>query len=187
MLTQVAAVAGIQSLYMVGYSVLIGLPQFIFTLGASAAWDKMKSLYSDGYSDWLLKQQQINYKKLGAVVDTWSTTHALWAVRGKRDDGSDYSLSRWFMEGYSLGQQIVNQAEDVPASSLAILGDLKQAAGATYHDVTTPSAWPWWLKAGVGIGALYALSQIVGNLSSAIPRSRSVAGFGGLRKKRFTR
>lgn len=161
-LSQAQTIAIVQSWCLAGWG-LIG----VSGISTWAAVDQVAGSILDEWAPWLpsgAADRAIlkNYAQLARIINDWSTRRAAWAAMGKRDDGSVYTLPRWYDEGATYAQMVKDQ------SGLAIepttLQAIRDAALATAHTVSSPTEWPWWLMAAAGLAVAYYGSQIYGNV-----------------------
>lgn len=113
--------------------------------------------------DWLSgvttsSELEYSYKLLGGYIDQWATT-GLAAARSANDP---YTWDKWANMGAEYGRstaQYVSIAWEytsvLPQWEL-VKGIVKDWAAAAKIPFT-PDVWPWWLKAGIGLGVGAAL------------------------------
>lgn len=100
-----------------------------------------------------------NMKTLIGQLADLHTRLLVWAINGKRDDGSTYSWAQWVDYAKTLGDGAAYQAKTGFDSSnfVAIASALKQTA----VDPHLPDGIPWWAYAGGALCAAIGLSYVV--------------------------
>ena len=112
-----------------------------------------------------------NYSRLGDQIKRWKTVYRMWAVNGQRDDGTPYGWNQW--SGFAVDLLGSIRAQTGYNADSSTLVAVKDAAVATLQTLGSPSRWPWWLWAGIGLGGLAVANSLLGGL---IPRRRALSG-----------
>ncbi|QRN92836.1 hypothetical protein JRI60_26875 [Archangium violaceum] len=110
------------------------------------------------------EQQAIrkSYLDMGVLLEQWASTYRRWALAGRRDDGSEYTVERFLDFGRNDLADAV-QKISAEAYDRSLFAAVKAAAGS----IVTPGAWPSWVKWTAGALALAAVTVIAVNLARA--------------------
>lgn len=149
----------------VGYSTAAIAVFGLSTLSAISGYAAIKAWVASGVQT----QEKIDFTQLGFFIEDWATRRAAWAAKGIRDDGSAYSLDRWVQEGQGYVQDAFYRANlafndsffsDAYTSAVSLVQNLPK----DLSKLGDPTAWPWYVGAGIGVVALFYGSQIIRNL-----------------------
>lgn len=106
---------------------------------------------------------------LGLEIEKWATKFRAWAINGKRDNGTEYTVARFLEYGRTdLASAITYQSK--VAYDASVFRVATDTIAATAEQVVDPLSWPTSLKVAVGVGvtviALLAVSQLAGGVSA---------------------
>lgn len=145
------AVSEVRSAYDRGWVAVQANPDALVRLSVLGALGPLSALFN--WLPWFESTQEATlknvYTSLGNQIDDWAGRRLQWAIQGHRDDGSAYGWPQWTDQGKVISDAIQYYLNESVNGSvfLAVINAVKQ----TVHDVTTPTAWPTWLKVGVGL------------------------------------
>jgi len=163
---KIATIVKVQASYASAAVAVFGFP------AVSGGYTLIKSLVTQGASRDVYNQELKDFKTLGGFIDDWATRRADWALNGRRDDGSLYSLTRWVNEGKEYAQDAFYRAgmafndsffADAANSAVTLVSNLPKDIAALGNTLTSPTQWPWYAQLGVGVAALFYGSQIYSN------------------------
>lgn len=156
-----------------------------FSPNKIAQWLSVGSPIAAGvtFFDWVTGASQQaglehNMEYLGGYISEWSTTRRKWALKGVREDGSEYGYDRWADEG----REYIQAAKDYAkmAWDQSSIGYFLGAVKDTWSDYINlmarfgraladpPSLIPWWVPAIIGGVGLVAVWMVYRDFRPAV-------------------
>lgn len=157
-ITEQALIEGVNVVVDTGVAAVYGLP---VVLSYYTNIERLLTLDATA-KPYATRTNQVTMMKVKDWFERWASTHYEWALAGQRDDGSVYTLDRWYLDGAEIARESMSLIESTVAPDF-LTNIFQTAKDIANTRPPPPEEWPWWVY---GLGALVALkygSDIVGN------------------------
>jgi len=136
-----------------------------------AEWDTL-GLYDNSALDAV----ESNYAQIGQFITQLDGDLRQAVISGKNAAGNPYTIERWAGFAQDVAGDIQAQTGYAwDASYIAsIPSSLALAAVSTWHKITSPSSWPWYVWAG--LGTIFTFGVVLPAFRYSAEASRNVKG-----------